>query len=231
MSEVRDSVSHAARTSLHDPREVAHIACDCVPDLGPEHCHLCSNRNGKETPWSECSARKVAEAEPSEAQCVEIANRIQRSLGVAIYPSTVRAILHDVGIFSPGSSHEGSSPEPSDEQVLRALSAHEAADRDGEPINRTLDQWSKLSIARMRAALRAAGVAAVPVEWEYTAGVLCQGFSPEFWISSFEEVTPEIDEAREQMHKDLDSGVLSYATLLRRRPASAWEPVPEGGEG
>ena len=28
-----------------DPREYSHIECDCVPNLGPSHCHLC------ETEW------------------------------------------------------------------------------------------------------------------------------------------------------------------------------------
>ena len=35
-----------------DPREVAHIECDCVPDLGPSHCHLCGTRAGTPVPWS-----------------------------------------------------------------------------------------------------------------------------------------------------------------------------------
>jgi len=25
-----------------DPRDYSHVRCDCVPDLGPAHCHLCS---------------------------------------------------------------------------------------------------------------------------------------------------------------------------------------------
>lgn len=24
------------------PQEFLHVECDCVPDLGPSHCHLCS---------------------------------------------------------------------------------------------------------------------------------------------------------------------------------------------
>lgn len=46
-----------------DPRDVAHIACDCVPDLGPEHCHLCSKRAGPPVPWPECSSRLSVEGE------------------------------------------------------------------------------------------------------------------------------------------------------------------------
>ena len=43
----------AAQATTNDPRKVAHIQCDCVPDLGPSHCHLCSERAGREMPWSE----------------------------------------------------------------------------------------------------------------------------------------------------------------------------------
>ena len=47
-----------------DPRAVAHIECDCVPSLGPSHCHLCSGRAGREVPWSEAhSAAPTVTAE------------------------------------------------------------------------------------------------------------------------------------------------------------------------
>ena len=39
-----------------DAREHLHAKCDCVPDLGPAHCHLCSNERGAPVPWPECSA-------------------------------------------------------------------------------------------------------------------------------------------------------------------------------
>ncbi len=46
-----------------DARERLHAKCDCVPDLGPAHCHLCSNENGSPVPWPECSAvRALCEA-------------------------------------------------------------------------------------------------------------------------------------------------------------------------
>lgn len=40
--------------STTDPRETTHMPCNCVPDLGPEHCHLCSTEQGREVPWDEC---------------------------------------------------------------------------------------------------------------------------------------------------------------------------------
>jgi hypothetical protein len=36
-----------------DPHETEHIWCDCVPQLGPPHCHLCSEIAGREMPWTE----------------------------------------------------------------------------------------------------------------------------------------------------------------------------------
>jgi hypothetical protein len=36
-----------------DPRDVAHIECDCIPDIGPSHCHLCGRKAGHPVAWSE----------------------------------------------------------------------------------------------------------------------------------------------------------------------------------
>jgi hypothetical protein len=38
-----------------DPRETQHIECDCVPDLGPSHCHLCGKKFGRPIAWSEAT--------------------------------------------------------------------------------------------------------------------------------------------------------------------------------
>ena len=32
---------------------LAHWECDCVPELGPSHCHACSDKVGYPVPWSE----------------------------------------------------------------------------------------------------------------------------------------------------------------------------------
>jgi hypothetical protein len=47
-----------------DARERLHAKCDCVPDLGPAHCHLCGNEQGSPVPWPECSAVRTAAPEP-----------------------------------------------------------------------------------------------------------------------------------------------------------------------
>lgn len=48
-----------------DPRDVAHIECDCVPNLGPSRCHLCSERAGHPIEWTE--AHPVAAEADREA--------------------------------------------------------------------------------------------------------------------------------------------------------------------
>ena len=42
----------------NDPRDTEHMMCNCVPNLGPEHCHLCSKEQGKEVNWLDCPEAK-----------------------------------------------------------------------------------------------------------------------------------------------------------------------------
>lgn len=52
-----------------DPRGYLHAKCDCVPDLGPEHCHLCSVSGP--VPWDQCSAvREVVAVETAALRTV-----------------------------------------------------------------------------------------------------------------------------------------------------------------
>ena len=51
-----------------DVREHLHAKCDCVPDLGPAHCHLCGNEKGEPVPWPECLAVRVAVPAETEGQ-------------------------------------------------------------------------------------------------------------------------------------------------------------------
>lgn len=44
---------------MRDPREWQHVECDCVPDLGPSHCHLCGKEAGREMPWAEAHGKEV----------------------------------------------------------------------------------------------------------------------------------------------------------------------------
>lgn len=47
-----DALSRAAEP---DAREHLHAKCDCVPDLGPAHCHLCTGE-GSPVRWEDCEA-------------------------------------------------------------------------------------------------------------------------------------------------------------------------------
>lgn len=51
--------------------EDQHWECDCVPELGPSHCHRCSAKEGYVVPWGECSrvnyVYTVGFVSPSEA--------------------------------------------------------------------------------------------------------------------------------------------------------------------
>lgn len=39
-----------------------HSRCNCVPDLGPAHCHRCSQKMGKNTPWSDADCAVFVDA-------------------------------------------------------------------------------------------------------------------------------------------------------------------------
>lgn len=44
------------------PSLPAHVRCDCVPDLGPAHCHRCSQASGKNTPWDDADCAVFVDA-------------------------------------------------------------------------------------------------------------------------------------------------------------------------
>lgn len=39
------------QTPLRDAREDFHMECDCVPDLGPSHCHACGENEDSVVTW------------------------------------------------------------------------------------------------------------------------------------------------------------------------------------
>jgi hypothetical protein len=68
IDQIRELEERQASRKPTDPRDVAHIECDCVPHLGPSHCHLCSKREGREVPWPEAhGSREVTDAEEEAA--------------------------------------------------------------------------------------------------------------------------------------------------------------------
>ena len=58
-----------------DPREVAHIECDCVPAEGPSHCHLCGERAGHPISWADAHAAVPVEPVQVTNEMVEKAAR------------------------------------------------------------------------------------------------------------------------------------------------------------
>lgn len=52
----------AAPDAATDARDYLHAKCDCVPDLGPAHCHFCGNVKGSPVPWTECEAVSAPDA-------------------------------------------------------------------------------------------------------------------------------------------------------------------------
>lgn len=46
----------------------AHFECDCVPDLGPSHCHRCSQLLGTSVPWSDAPCAEAFSSEDDSDQ-------------------------------------------------------------------------------------------------------------------------------------------------------------------
>lgn len=75
-----------------DAREHLHAKCDCVPDLGPAHCHLCSNEKGEPVPWPECVAVIAVTEEPEPVDVVLTTADVEKlaHLLVQLSPATQR---------------------------------------------------------------------------------------------------------------------------------------------
>lgn len=91
-----------------DPRDEAHIACDCVPELGPAHCHLCGKREGGPVPWARCVTRMVTQEmvlEAAEAALVPKMNG--RGYTAEIRAALVSALNEPVDLeWEPAKWHE-----------------------------------------------------------------------------------------------------------------------------
>lgn len=69
-------ITPEAAPSDTDPRNFAHIECDCVPDIGPSHCHLCSERAGHPVPWSEAHPQPVQVEPEGYEHCKSCGSRM-----------------------------------------------------------------------------------------------------------------------------------------------------------
>ena len=98
------------RATVPDAREHLHAKCDCVPDLGPAHCHLCTGE-GSPVRWDDCEAvREIADvSEPVEVVLtttdieglahllVQLSPATQKNSG-----ATIRRLLREINIKEVG---------------------------------------------------------------------------------------------------------------------------------
>lgn len=85
------SIERIVRTDVYVVREVfragwdaakadlpadAHFECNCVPELGPPHCHACGEAAGRPVPWTEAAHGPVPDrAEVAKALMIACAER------------------------------------------------------------------------------------------------------------------------------------------------------------
>lgn len=74
-----------------DVREYLHAKCDCVPDLGPAHCHLCS-ADGSPVEWANCVAVQQVTDTPETVEVAFKTVEVERlgHLLVQLSPATPR---------------------------------------------------------------------------------------------------------------------------------------------
>ena len=99
-----------SRATVPDARDHLHAKCDCVPDLGPAHCHLCTGE-GSPVRWEDCEAvREIADvSEPVEVVLtttdieglahllVQLSPATQKNSG-----ATIRRLLREINIKEVG---------------------------------------------------------------------------------------------------------------------------------
>ena len=76
-----------------DPREVAHIECDCVPDLGPSHCHLCGERVGHPVQWVDAHGVDWAELVRSKNRMIAEL----KDVAVPVEPEWEYGVEYEIG--------------------------------------------------------------------------------------------------------------------------------------
>ena len=89
-----------------DARERLHAKCDCVPDLGPAHCHLCS-ADGSPVEWANCVAVQQVTDAPETVEVAFKTVEVERlgHLLVQLSPATpsngaatVRRLMEEMNI-------------------------------------------------------------------------------------------------------------------------------------
>ena len=49
-------IARAAIAAMTPTPSGVHFRCNCVPELGPEHCHVCGDDEGRPVAWAESHA-------------------------------------------------------------------------------------------------------------------------------------------------------------------------------
>ena len=80
-----------SRATVPDARDHLHAKCDCVPDLGPAHCHLCS-ADGSPVEWANCVAVQQVTDAPETVEVAFKTVEVERlgHLLVQLSPATPR---------------------------------------------------------------------------------------------------------------------------------------------
>ena len=76
-----------------DPRAVMHAKCNCVPSLGPAHCHKCGENQGSPVPWTECTAVRITGTPGEQMKLMEARiEKLEKRLSVVL---TGLALVHN----------------------------------------------------------------------------------------------------------------------------------------
>lgn len=68
----------------------AHIECDCVPNLGPSHCHACGEIAGHPVPWSETIHAPVGAPDTTEDERGDLSNFLFSIFNMGTLPNALR---------------------------------------------------------------------------------------------------------------------------------------------
>lgn len=217
-----------------DPREVAHIECDCVPDLGPTHCHLCSERAGHPLSWAEAHPVPTIEADPGavadwldgfdwggsnhgeEWEASDVARLIRDHFPRTVVPAPTEAdrasVLAVIGKHHLFASEDGGAAD-------NCECGHDLTDGGLLPVDALITDAHDAHLADVLAGLVPAPKTqdgeAREAEWEY--GIRADG-DDEPWS----DISDDLD----WLVSETTSGPgFEHSEVVRRRKAGPWLPV------
>lgn len=87
-------------------QEHAHWRCDCVPDLGPAHCHRCSRIQGRAVAWEQAPCAEYAE---TALLAAETALAVRPRMEGEALADEVAALMVDLLVAGPGTGRAESA--------------------------------------------------------------------------------------------------------------------------